>query len=143
MKRREKTETGIINNAGRLAMPMDELNQFFAQHKGSRVIARFSVVPAGTSEALRAYYYKAVVPEFRQAFWDNGERMTEEQTEERMREMSPVMIAEAVDPGTGRYVQTLRSVNELSNAELVEHIETLKQIAAEEFSVYIDDPKTI
>ena len=42
----------------------------------------------------------------------------------------------------GNYINELKSVNELSNSELNEHIETLKQIAAEQYGVFIDDPKT-
>ena len=33
----------MINNNGGLQMYMGELNQFFAMHKGSRIIARFIV----------------------------------------------------------------------------------------------------
>ena len=43
----------------------------------------------------------------------------------------------------GKYLRILRSVSDLDNSELIEHIETLKQIAAEEFSLYIEDPQYI
>ena len=32
---------------------------------------------------------------------------------------------------------------DLDNSELIEHIEIIKQLAAEQFSVYIEDPNTI
>ena len=34
-------------------------------------------------------------------------------------------------------------IDEFSNAELVEHIEHWKLVAAETYGVYIDDPQTI
>lgn len=143
MKPREKTVTGIIDGDGKLRMFMGELNQFFAMHKGCRVVARFTVAPRRSSEALRGYYYNCVVPTFKQAIWDTGERLTEEQTERRLRELSPVMYEQTPDINTGKYETRLRTIAELSNAELIEHIEYLKQVAAEDYSTYIDDPRTI
>ena len=143
MKKREITATGTINNNGGLAMYMGEVNDFFRQHKGSRIIARFIVSKPGSSEALKGYYFNYVVPTFKQAIWESGERKTEEQTELFLRELSPVMYAEKVNEDTGEYSHELRTVADLSNAELIEHIETLKQIAAEEYNTFIDDPRTL
>lgn len=142
MKEREMTVTGQINKDGQLSMYMGELNQFFAANKGKRVFARFYIASDESSEALKGYYYKCIVPSFKMAFWERGERMTEEDTERRLRQMSPIMQIEEVDE-KGKYLRILRSVSNLDNAELIEHIETLKQIAAEEFSLYIEDPKYI
>lgn len=143
MKKREITATGMINNKGCLQMYMGELNQFFAMHRGNRIIARFTVASPGSSEALKGYYFNYVVPTFRSGIWDAGERLTEEQTERRLRELSPVMYEQTADIATGKYETRLRTIAELSNAELIEHIEHLKQIAAEEYSIYIDDPRSI
>ena len=134
MKKREITATGTINNNGGLAMYMGELNEFFKGWKGSRIIARFIVASPGSSEALKGYYFNYVVPTFKHAIWEAGERLTEEQTERRLREFSPIMYVERVNEETGVYSHDLRTVADLSNAELIEHIETLKQIAAEEYN---------
>ena len=67
MKRREITATGTINQSGGLAMYMGELNEFFKQHKGSRVIARFVVASPGSSAALKGYYFNYVVTKFKAA----------------------------------------------------------------------------
>ncbi len=91
MKRREISSSGNIGNDGKLRMYFGELNQFFAMHKGSRIIARFTVASPGSSEALKGYYFNYVVPTFRSGIWEAGERLTEEQTERRLRELSPVM----------------------------------------------------
>lgn len=112
-------------------------------HKGSRVIARFTVASPGTSEALKGYYYNYVVPTFRAAIMEAGERLTEKDTERRLREWSPVMYEQTPDIDTGEYVTRIREIKELSNAELMDHIEHLKQIAAENYSCYIDDPRNI
>lgn len=124
-------------------MYMGELNAFFKEWKGARIVARFSVASSGSSEALKGYYFNYVVPTFKQAIWDSGERKTEEQTERFLRELSPVMYEQTPDVETGQYETRLREIRELSNAELIEHIDTLKQIAAENYSVFIDDPRTI
>lgn len=143
MKKREITATGTINNDGRLAMYMGEVNDFFKNWKGSRIIARFIVSSPGSSKALRGYYYNYVVPTFRHAIWEGGERMTEAKTEQFLRELSPIMYEETPDENTGKYTARLREISELSNAELIEHIETLKQICAEEYNAFIDDPRTL
>ena len=133
----------MINNNGGLQMYMGELNQFFAMHKGSRIIARFIVASPGSSEALKGYYFNYVVPTFRTGIWEAGERLTEEQTERRLRELSPVMYEQIPNIEIGEYETRLRKIPELSNAELIEHIEHLKQIAAENYNLYIDDPRSI
>jgi NurA-like 5'-3' nuclease len=143
MKRRKIAVTGTIDNNGNLRMYMDELKQFFKMHKGCRVIAKFMVESLGSSEALKGYYYNCVVPSFQEGMWDAGERLTEEDAEIKMRELSPIMLEQEFDEKTGKYTTRLREISELSNAELVEYIDHLKQIAAEEYSIYIEDPQSI
>ena len=124
-------------------MYMGELNEFLKGWKGSRIIARFIVASPGSSEALKAYYFNYVVPTFKHAIWEAGERLTEEQTERRLREFSPIMYEQTPNIDTGKYETRLRTIAELSNAELIEHIEFLKQLASEEYYLYIDDPRTL
>lgn len=143
MKQVEINITGRINNDGKLAMYMQELNDFCRKWKNARVVASFKVYQPGTSAALRGYYYNYVVPVMRRAIWDSGVRITEEQTERHLRELSPIMQIETVNPETGKYTRELREIKDLSNNELIEHIETWKQIAAEEYSVFIEDPNSI
>lgn len=121
-------------------MYMGELNEFFKCWKGSRIIARFIVASPGSSEALKGYYFNYVVPTFKHAIWEAGERLTEEQTERRLREFSPIMYEQTPNIDTGKYETRLRTIAELSNAELIEHIEFLKQLASEEYYLYIADP---
>lgn len=143
MKRNEITATGKISKNGALLMYMGEINEFFKQHKGSRIIARFIVAPVGSSEALKGYYYNYVVPTFKRALYEAGERKTEKETERFLRELSPVMYEEKADPESGKYDQRIREIQELNNNELIEHIEFLKQLASEEYNTFIDDPKIL
>lgn len=143
MKQREINISGRITSEGKLTMYMQELNAFAQQWKNARVVATFRVYQPGTSAALRGYYFNYVVPTMKRALWENGERKTDEQTEVWLREMSPIMYQQEADPETGKYSTVLREIADLDNAELIEHIETIKQFAAEDFNTYIDDPNTI
>lgn len=142
MKKREINITGRINHDGKLVMYMGELKEFASQWKDTRITATFRVYQPGTSAALRGYYYNCVVPTVQRALWETGDRKTKEQTEQWLREISPIMYRES-DPEAGRYVTELREIDDLDNSELIEHIDTLKQFCAEELNVYIEDPNTI
>lgn len=143
MKQREINISGRITSEGKLAMYMQELNAFAQQWKNTRIVATFKIYQPGSSAALRGYYFNYVVPTMKRALWEMGERKTDEQTELWLREMSPIMYQQEADPETGKYTTTLREIADLDNAELIEHIETIKQFAAEDFNTYIDDPNTI
>lgn len=143
MRKTQIQATGTINNGGQLLMYMDEINDFLRQWPNSRVIVRFDVVAKNSSEALRGYYYNYIVPTFRRAIWESGERKTEEDAERFLREISPIAVQCTPDVKTGRYTRELREIVDMSNAELIEHIETLKQIGAEEYNIYIEDPQIL
>lgn len=142
MRQREINITGRITSEGKLAMYMQELNSFSQQWKNARIVATFKVYQPGSSAALRGYYFNCIIPNFRRAFWENGERLTEKETEIRCRWMSPITVKEIID-NNGKYIQDLKEIIELSNAELCEYIEHLKEIAATEFFFYIEDPSEI
>lgn len=145
MKQREISATGVVNSNGGLVMPMAELNEFFRKHKGERIVARFFVAPSRCSDALKGYYYHYVVPTIKRALWETGDRKTEEQTERFLRELSPTCYEEQsyIEGGNSGYNTRLREIPELSNAEMLEHLETIRQFAAEELNVFVDDPQTI
>lgn len=143
MNNREITATGVINANGGLQMFMGELNAFFAKHKGERVFIRFAIAPKATSKSMMGYYYHYVVPTIRAALWNTGDRKTEEQTELFLREISPICIAEDINTETGEYNHRLRKIPELDNTELIEHIDTIRQFAAEDLNTFIDDPRTL
>jgi hypothetical protein len=122
---------------------MGEVNEFLKLHKGERVTVRFFVAPKGSSEALKGYYYNYVVPTVRRALYETGVRLTEEQTEKYLREQSTVMCVANFDISTSKYTTHIKEIAEIGNAELIEHIEFIKQFAAEELNTFIENPKTI
>lgn len=133
MKIAEIVESGMIGVDGKMRMPMERLRQFFSEHKGERLIARFEVVKTGTNESQLAYYFRYVLPTIRQAFYETGERMTDEDVDDMMRHQSTVCWKEG----------HCRTVREMRQDEVSDYLEWLKQYAAENLSVYIEDPKTL
>lgn len=133
--------TGWIDESGRLSLYMGEANKMFKDNKGCRVYATFKLHQPKTTQSLRGYYFQVVVPLFRNALWQTGDRRTLEQTEDFLRSISPIMYEEVVKDC--KYMHRIRRISEISNSELYEHIETLKQIAAEEFNLYIEDPRRL
>lgn len=142
---REICATGVINANGGLQMFMGEVNAFFAKHKGERVFVRFAVAPKATSKAMMGYYYHYVVPTIRKALWETGDRKTEQQVERFLREMSPTCCDDnpCIENGDIIYHPRLREIRELDNTELMEHIDTIRQFAAEDLNTFIDDPRTL
>lgn len=138
------SETGIIGDDGRLRMPMDRLNAFFAKNKGKRVVIRFEASEPGTTAAQLAYYYNYIVPTIQTALYETGERMNEKQVDKWIQKQA-AFIFEKVVPGTEAKLgyTEIRGVRDLSVAEMSDFLEWLKQFAAENLSVYIEDPRTI
>lgn len=130
------SESGIIGPDGRFRLPMDRLNQFFADHKGKRVIVQFQAVEPKSSAAQQAYYYNYIVPTIQQALKEKGIRKREDATDRFLISQYP----EELTAGPGMYISCGR---QLSQAQMYDFIEWLKQYAAENLSVYIDDPRTI
>ncbi len=130
------SEIGIVGKDGKLHMPMDRLNAFFASHVGTRIIAKFEAQTPGTSEAQQAYYYNYVCPTIQKAFAELGQRMT-------IATVDRMLIFEYpgdISIGDDRDASYAR---ELRREQMVDFLEWLKQYAAENLSVYIDDPQTI
>lgn len=144
MKQRDYTVTGRTNAKGQLLIAdQPAMQEFFRKWPNVKFTGRFYVTQPGTSEALKGYYFNKIVPDFRRALWETGERKTEKDTEKFIRELSPIMWEEIPNQETGRYEQNLREINDLDNQQLVHYIEHLKEIAATEFYFYIADPKEI
>lgn len=140
MKQREINVFGKTNESGQLQL-QPEAKAFLQTWPNARIVAKFSVLPDEPTEALKGYYYHYVVPTMKAALRESGERLNEKDCEEWLRNMSP--IANNVAWHDGKWVGTFKLIAEMSTAELVEHIEFIRQMAAEEFGVYIEDPQTI
>lgn len=133
MKSAEIVESGMVGADGKMRLPMDRLRQFFSEHKGERLIVRIEAVKTGTSEAQLAYYYHYVLPTIQRAFYELGERLTVDNVDGMMRERSSVCWKDG----------ECRSVREMRQDEVSDYLDWLKQFAAENLYVYIEDPRII
>jgi len=115
---------------------MDRLNAFFAEHKGQRVIAVFTAVAPGSTDAQQGYYYGYVVPTITAAFEKQGQRMNDDYTDRFLVQEYPGELR------TAEGKEIIRG-KELDKKQMSDFLEWLKQYAAENFAVYIEDPRTI
>ena len=128
------SESGIITDNGQLRMPMDRLNAFFAANKGKRVVVRFEAAEPGSTELQLAYYFNYIVPTIQTALWENGDRKTEKQVDLWLRQQ----CASCYNDYGG-----LLEARQISKPDFSDFIEWLKQFAAENLYVYIEDPRTL
>lgn len=133
--------TGVVDNSGKLRMPMADVNDFFQKHKGDRIVAKFMAYPKETSDALKGYYYNYVVPTIRQALRDVGDAKTDKETDEYLREVCPLCVCQThtEDGWASKSIE----LDEMGNEQIIEFIEWLKMWSAENLSVYIEEPKIL
>lgn len=134
MKADKISESGIITNNGQLRLPMDRLNAFFAANRGKRVVVRFEAAEPGSTELQLAYYFNYIVPTIQTALWENGDRRTEKQVDLWLRQQ----CASCYNDYGG-----LLEARQISKPDFSDFIEWLKQFAAENLYVYIEDPRTL
>ena len=134
MKADKISESGIITDNGQLRLPMDRLNAFFAANKGKRVVVRFEAAEPGSSELQLAYYFNYIVPTIQTALLENGDRRTEKQVDLWLRQQ----CASCYNDYGG-----LLEARQISKPDFSDFIEWLKQFAAENLYVYIEDPRTL
>ena len=139
MKADKISESGRINESGQLLMPMDRLTACFKAHKGQRVTVRFYFDTPGSTAAQQSYYYQYIVPTIQQAFRETGERKTEKAVDKFLIEQYPGDKSES-EIGLGVDVTEARQLNQ---SQMFDFLDWLKQYAAENLSVYIEDPRTI
>ena len=134
----EISESGIITDNGQLRLPMDRLNAFFAANKGKRVVVRFEAATPGSTALQQAYYYNYVVPTIQHAFYEQGTRMTETGVDRWLIQNYP-NIGDLYTPNAEPKVIG----RQLTKTEMADFLEWLKQYAAENLYVYIEDPRTL
>lgn len=128
------SESGIITDNGQLRLPMDRLNAFLAANKGKRVVVRFEAAEPGSTELQLAYYFNYIVPTIQTALWETGDRRTEKQVDLWLRQQ----CASCYNDYGG-----LLEARQISKPDFSDFIEWLKQFAAENLYVYIEDPRTL
>ena len=131
------SESGTITANGLLRMPMDRLKACFAEHKGERVVARFYFNVPGSTASQQSYYYKYIVPTIQAAIWETGDRKTEKAVDKFLIEQYP---GDKCESETGVDVTEARNLNQ---QQMFDFLDWLKQYAAENLYVYIDDPRIL
>ncbi len=126
----------MIGTDGRLRLPMDRINTFCAANKGKRVTVRFEAAAPGSTKAQQSYFYQYVLPTVQQAYRETGERMSEEWTER-------VLFLEYPEHPRKENGNPAEHARDLNQTQMSDFLEWLKQFAAENLSVYIEDPRTI
>ena len=129
------SESGIITDNGQLRLPMDRLNAFFSANKGKRVVARFEAATPGSTALQQAYYYNYVIPCVVEALREQGTRKSEDATDRWLMEEYP-------GGGNPDTVSLVRA-RQLDQRQMSDFLDWLKQFAAENLYVYIEDPRTL
>lgn len=129
------SESGIITENGQLRLPMDRLNAFFAANKGKRVVVRFEAAAPGSTALQQAYYYNYVIPCVVEALREQGTRKSEDATDRWLMEEYP--------GGGNPDTVSLVFARQLDQCQMSDFLDWLKQFAAENLYVYIEDPRTL
>lgn len=149
MKAQKISESGLIGTDGRLRIPMERVNAWCAEHKGERVVIRFDAAAPGSSELQLAYYYNYIVPTIQTALNELGERMNEKKVDEWLRQQCPSIFETFIPPTKEQAEQgylgctETKGIRDLSVSEMSDYLDWLKQFAAENLYVYIEDPRTL
>lgn len=136
MNKHEIRESGVIDINGQLRLPMDRLNAFFAANKGKRVVVSFEAAEHGSTAAQHAYYYKYVLPTIVDAYRTQGTRMSTHEVDKQLLWLYPG------DFLTIDHIVPTRA-EQLDVTQMTEFLDWLKQFAAENLNVYIEDPRSI
>lgn len=131
------SESGIITENGQLRLPMDRINAFFAANKGKRVVVRFEAAEPGSSELQLAYYYNYIVPTVSAALYEQGTRMSERAVDRWLVEQYPG----EKDSGISGF--DVMEARQMDKRQMSDYLNWLKQFAAENLYVYIEDPRTL
>lgn len=115
---------------------MDRLNAIFKANPGKRVVAIFDIAESGSSELQLSYYYNYVVPGIRQALYEQGNRMTDTGVDRWLVNQYPAIhyTEDAMPKVIAR---------QFDQSEMTDFLEWVKQFAAENLYVYVEDPKTL
>lgn len=145
MKRNQITIVGRVDNQGQLMIGNKaEMNQFFSTWPNGRVVMEVSILDNKPSRLLQGYYFKKVVPDFQNIFKDHqGERLTLQQTDLKLREQSPSMLEELPYEETGGFdIVRVKTAYDCTSKELIEHVKYSQELAAKQYGTFIADPSS-
>lgn len=134
MKQSEIVESGVVTAEGKLMLPMDRLGDFFLDHAGERLLVKITAFATASERAL-GYYHGYVIPTIRQALWDKGNRLSEDGVEDFIRKQTCYW-------GRDEHGAPI-PVDDMPAEDFYDYLEWLKEWAADELQVYVEDPRTI
>ena len=126
------SELGTIGEDGRLRLQMERVDAYLAEHKGERCMVIFQAFAPHTTKLQQAYYRGYILPAIRAARWKLGTRASLTQTDAYLKTQCPVTC--------DNYYQ---GVADLTQSEMSEFIEWIKQFAAENLNTFIEEPKAL
>jgi len=138
MRVRNKTLMGRIGENGELNLHWDALKEFLSSHKGKVAIVRVELMAVEPTEKTRNYFFGYIIPELKNAFMENGEHLTKEETYNKIRGLCPLFIRE--DRVEGKWKRRMVEFEELDQAEANEAIDWIIQFAAENLYTPLDPP---
>ena len=131
--RKELTISAIVTQDATLSMYRGELDAFLAENIGKRLTIRIQADTIGTSEAMRGYYFGYIVPRIQQALYDIGERKSKKDTDSWLRSLCPACQAE----------DGVLSVSQMGKPEMMDLLDWVKQFAAENLYLVLEDADSI
>ena len=138
MKLRQIVIDGTIDKSGNIKITEKPRMQAFAKKwSGRNVVITIDALPEEASKLQIARYYKRTVPDFQAGYKETtGESLTLQQADLELRKMSPVCIEE-MKLDEGIKFDRVKTVNELSKPELVEFIQHVEMLVAQEFGIVL------
>jgi hypothetical protein len=95
------------------------------------ILLKITTLPAGQKERRIAYIHKVIIEKFKSAFWESGERKTNDQVKEFIESISTVTKNKKCD------------IESLDVDELGDLIDEMKEFGAVNLGVFIDDKENI
>lgn len=116
-----------------------EMKRFFSENPNKRFYLHFELIDGKTSELVKGYYFKKIVPDFQKVFHKVGDRMSLQGVDETLRSWYPYARVE-VFKNKGFETERIKTIDEFTNKEMSDFIEHLRMIAGNEFDMVIEDP---
>lgn len=141
MKPRTHTVEIRVNDKGEAKWINNHLLQdWLKSWPGKDVTAKFSIARSGSQDRLRRYYFGEVVRKMQMGLRQLGYNLDTEATHQFCKQISPIMEQEI--EVNGNYLKRYRSLtdDDFTKSDFFEYISDIKQFAAEQLSVIINDP---
>lgn len=137
MRDRDFTLYGRTNQTGGMMFGNGrQMTEFLKQWPDQLFMMDMTIVEDDTSKALVAYYKRYIVPEFQRAFKKSGERLSVEQVDIRLRQLSSVMH----ECNKELKLEYTVTIDLAGNHRASEYVEDLIIIGAKDFGIEIKNP---